>query len=97
MNQQLVDDLQVDYPKVFKEDAEITIGVGWYSLAKEVTSAIQKVGAKIESLESKRGGMVVRLSCEKDTLPLAKTAIKEYLHLSKTTCEICGTSGCEEH
>ena len=97
MNKQLVDDLHVDYPKVLKKDAEIDIGVGWYSLAAEVTLAIQKTGAKIEALESRDGSLVVKVSCKKDTLPVAKTSIERYLELSRTTCEICGTCGCMEH
>jgi len=93
-DENLKDKITKDFPEIYSDCFDFSIGKGWYKIVYKLTEEIRKVdkNVKVLQVKEKMGFIRYYISIPKEeAVDKIYTLIRKAMEESGKTCEFCGT------
>ena len=92
-NESLKDKITKDFPEIYSDCFDFSIGEGWYKIVYDLTEEIKKIDKNVKVLQVKEKMGFIRYYISipnEETVDKIYKLIRKVMDESSKTCEFCG-------
>jgi len=93
-DESLKDKITKDFPEIYSDCFDFSIGEGWYKIVYNLTESISKIDKNVKVLQVKEKLALLRFYISipnEETVDEIYVLIRKAMEESSKTCEFCGT------